>query len=216
MSFVDHWASGPRSVETGRTPTEASRKCVVTVRKESIASSFSSSSTVEFRGLEGSDTKAENWSATGSRQIAEDDRELNHTVSENKSPPDVSIVCSIAVKITLDRSTVRYAARGHPLSRWKERCSMHRHLSTVEVRQQHLPVAPSAPSAKLSRVPSPRRRISVALGSMWPKFLTLPTSKGQMDLARKMIIGNQLRLLLRLLVVSCLLHLQPFIYLELS
>jgi len=36
MSFVDHWASGPRSVEIGRTPTEASRKCVATVRKESI------------------------------------------------------------------------------------------------------------------------------------------------------------------------------------
>src|SRR6218665_1135957 len=89
MSFVDHLASGPRSVEIGRTPTVASRKCVATVRKKSIPSSFSSSSTVDFRGLEGSDTKAENWSATESRQIAEDDRELNHQVSENKGPLDV-------------------------------------------------------------------------------------------------------------------------------
>src|SRR6218665_1173858 len=51
---------------------------------------------------------------------------------------------------------------------------------------------------------------------MWPKFLTLPTSRGHKDLARKMIIGNQLWLLLRLLVVSCLHHLPPIIYLELS
>src|SRR6218665_2679296 len=108
MSFIDHWASGPRSVEIGRAPIEASRKCVVTVRKEGIPSSFSSSSTVEFRGLERSDTKAENWSATGSRQISEDDRKLNHPVSENKGPPDV---CSNAVQSTPDRSTVRYAAR---------------------------------------------------------------------------------------------------------
>src|SRR6218665_717769 len=91
MSFVDHWASGPRSVEIGRTPTEALRKCVA---KESIPSSFSYSSTVEFRGLEGSDTKAENWSATGSRQIAEDERELNHPVSENKGPHPLSIITS--------------------------------------------------------------------------------------------------------------------------
>src|SRR6218665_2785871 len=90
MSFVDHWASGPRSVEIGRTPT--SRKCVATVRKKSIPLSFSSSSAVDFRGLEGSDTKAENWSATESRQIAEDDRELNHLVSENKGPLNVPIV----------------------------------------------------------------------------------------------------------------------------
>src|SRR6218665_3221014 len=96
MSFVDHWASGPRSVEIGRTPTGASRKCVATVRKESIPPSFSSSSTVEFRGLEASDTKAENWSATGNRQIVEDHRELNHPVSENKGPPDVPSVCSNA------------------------------------------------------------------------------------------------------------------------
>src|SRR6218665_2727022 len=99
-------------------------ECVATVRKESIASSFSSSSTVELKELEGSDTKAENWSATGSRQIAEDDRELNHTVSENKGPPDVSSVCSNAVQITLDRSTVRYAAWGHPLRSRFALCSM--------------------------------------------------------------------------------------------
>src|SRR6218665_2629140 len=92
MSFVDHLASGPRSVEIGRTPTVASRKCVTTVRKKSIPLSFSSSSTADFRGLERSDTKAENWSATESRQIAEDDRELNHLVSENKGPLDVPIV----------------------------------------------------------------------------------------------------------------------------
>src|SRR6218665_516792 len=47
---------------------------------------YSSSSTVDFRGLEGSDTKAEIWSATESRQIAEDDRELNNLVSENNGP----------------------------------------------------------------------------------------------------------------------------------
>src|SRR6218665_553828 len=115
MSFVDHWASGPRSAEIGRTPTEASRKFVATVRKENIPSYFSSSSTVEFRGLEGSDTRAENWSATGSKEIAEDDRELNHSVSDNKIHPDVPSVCSNIVKINQDRLTVRYSARGHPL-----------------------------------------------------------------------------------------------------
>src|SRR6218665_306546 len=100
MSFVDHWASGPRCVVIGITPTEASRKCVATVRKESIPSSFSTSLTVELREFEESDTKAENWSAIGSRQLAEDDRELNHPVSENKGPPDVPSVCSNAVQIT--------------------------------------------------------------------------------------------------------------------
>src|SRR6218665_2255288 len=92
MSFVDHLASGPRSAEIGRTPTVASRKCVATARKKSIPSSFPSSSTVDLRGIEGSDTKAENWSATESRQITEDDRELNHLVSENKGLLDVPIV----------------------------------------------------------------------------------------------------------------------------
>src|SRR6218665_3778735 len=115
MSFVDQLASGPSSVEIGRTPTVASRKCVATVRKESIPWSFFSSSTVDFRGLEGSDTKAENWSATGSRQIAEGDRELNHPVSENKGSLDVHSVCSNDVQSTPDRSTVRYATRGYPL-----------------------------------------------------------------------------------------------------
>src|SRR6218665_1327025 len=40
MSFVDHWASGPRSVVIGRTPTEASRKCVATVRRRAYRSAF--------------------------------------------------------------------------------------------------------------------------------------------------------------------------------
>src|SRR6218665_2827673 len=78
------------------------------------------------------------------------------------------------------------------------------------------PVAPSALSAEPSRAPPPRRRPSVALGSLWPKSLTLPTSRGHIDLVRKMPIGSQLRLLLRLLVISCLLYPLPFIYLELS
>src|SRR6218665_368487 len=52
------------------------------------------------------------------------------------------------------------------------------------------PVAPSALSAEPSRVPPPRRRPSMALGSPWPKSLTLPTSRGHMDLARKMPIGG--------------------------
>src|SRR6218665_3568468 len=199
MSFVDHWASGPRSVEIGRTPTEASRKCVATARKESIPPSCSSSSTAEFRGLEGSDTKAENWSATGNRQIVEDHLELHHPVSENKGPPDVPSVCSNA-----DHSG--------PID-----CEVLCSWSPIEITSCHLlyaethvhrrgttttpPVALSVPSADLSRVPPPWRRITVALGSMWPKFLILPTSRGHMDLARKMIIENQLRLL----VVSCLL-----------
>src|SRR6218665_3201513 len=76
------------------------------------------------------------------------------------------------------------------------------------------PVAPSALSAELSRVPPPRRRPSVPLGSLWPKSLTLPTSRGHIE--RKMPIGSQLRLLLRLMVISCLLYPLPFIYLELS
>jgi len=78
------------------------------------------------------------------------------------------------------------------------------------------PVAPSALSAEPSRVPPPRRRPSIALGSPWPKSLTLPTSRGHMDLVIKMPIGNQLRLRLRLLVISCLLYPLPFICLELS
>src|SRR6218665_2969822 len=210
MSFVDQLASGPSSVEIGRTPTGASRKCLATVRKKSIPSSFSSSSTVDFRGLERSDTKAENWSATESRQIAEYARELNHLVSENKGPLDVPSVCSNAVQITPDRSTVRNAARGHPSRSPLALCSIQRHLSTVEVQQQPPPVVQSAPSAERSRVPPPRRRTSMAFGSMWPKFLTLPTSRGHKGLARKMIIGNQLWLLLRLLVVSFLSFIHSF------
>src|SRR6218665_471116 len=66
------------------------------------------------------------------------------------------------------------------------------------------PVEPSALSAETSRVLPPLRRPSVALGSLWPKSLTLPTSRGHMDLVRKMPIGSQLRLLLQLMVISCL------------
>src|SRR6218665_524870 len=79
-----------------------------------------------------------------------------------------------------------------------------------------MPVAPSALSAEPSRVLPPRRWPSVALGSLWLKSLTLPTSRGHMDLVRKILIGSQLRLMLRLLVISCLLYPLPFIYLELS
>src|SRR6218665_1718612 len=78
------------------------------------------------------------------------------------------------------------------------------------------PVAPSSLSAEPTRVPPPRRRSSVALGSLWPKSLTMPTSRGHMDLLRKIPIVSQLRLLLRLMVISCLLYPRPFIYLELS
>ena len=80
----------------------------------------------------------------------------------------------------------------------------------------HRPVAPYALSAEPSRVPPPRRRPSVALGSLWPKSLNMPTCRGHMDLVRKMLRGSQLGLLLRLLVISCLLYPLPFIYLELS
>src|SRR6218665_2322800 len=78
------------------------------------------------------------------------------------------------------------------------------------------PVAPSALSAEPSRVPPPRRRPIVALGSVWPKSLTMPTCRDHMDLLRKMLRGSQLGLLLRLLVIPCLLYPLPFIYLELS
>src|SRR6218665_683583 len=78
------------------------------------------------------------------------------------------------------------------------------------------PVVPSALSAEHSRVPPPRRRPIVALGSVWPKSLTMPTCRGHMDLVRKMLRGSQLGLLLRLLVISCLLYPLQFIYLELS
>jgi len=42
------------------------------------------------------------------------------------------------------------------------------------------PIAPSAPSGEPSRVPPlvPRRRPSLALDSLWPTSLTLPTSTG--------------------------------------
>src|SRR6218665_429745 len=47
------------------------------------------------------------------------------------------------------------------------------------------PVALSALSAEPSRVPPPRRRLSVALGSLWPKSLTLPTSKRSYESSEK-------------------------------
>src|SRR6218665_795697 len=80
------------------------------------------------------------------------------------------------------------------------------------------PVSPSALSAEHSRVrvPPPRRRSSVALGSLWPKSLTLRTSRGNMDIGRKILIVSQVRLLLRLMVISCLLYTLLFIYLDLS
>src|SRR6218665_3195158 len=163
MSFVDQLASGPSSVEIGRTPTVASRKCVATVRKKSIPSSFSSSSTVDFRGLEGSDTKAENWSATESRQIVEDHRELNHLVSENKGPLDVPIVYVLTRSDHSGPIDCEERCPGHSLRSPLALCSIQRHLSTVEVRQQPPPVAPSAPSAELSRVPPPRPRTTTPL-----------------------------------------------------
>jgi len=43
--------------------------------------------------------KAENWTATGSRQMMEDDRELKHLVSEDKGPMDVPSVCSSTVSV---------------------------------------------------------------------------------------------------------------------
>ena len=52
----------------------------------------------------------------------------------------------------------------------------------MEVQQQPPPVALSATSAKPSRVPTPRRWPSVALGSLWPKSLThFNTSYGSSD-----------------------------------
>src|SRR6218665_2979635 len=61
--------------------------------------------------------------------------------------------------------------------------------------------------------PPPRRRPSdnVALGSLRPKSLTLPTSRGNTDLVRKMLIGDQMGLL----VISCPLYplpLRPLAY----
>src|SRR6218665_61627 len=48
------------------------------------------------------ETKAENWTATGSRRMAEDNRELKRPVSENNGSPDVSIVCSSPVPVIRD------------------------------------------------------------------------------------------------------------------
>src|SRR6218665_3332600 len=73
------------------------------------------------------------------------------------------------------------------------------------------PVASYALSAVPSRVPPPRGiRFSVA------EILDSANFKRIMDLVRNMPTGSQLRLLLRLMVISCLLYPLPFIYLELS
>src|SRR6218665_3394640 len=153
MSFIDHSVSGPSSVDIWRTPTETSRKCVVTVRKESILSSISSSSsTVEFRGRD-------NWPATGSRQIAEDDRELNHSRLREQWSSGCSQCLFQSVQGAHDRTTVRYSARGgHLLRSPLALCSMQRHLSTVEVQQQS-----STGALPASKVPPPQRRPSVTL-----------------------------------------------------
>src|SRR6218665_3267961 len=47
------------------------------------------------------------------------------------------------------------------------------------------PVALSALSAEPSRIPPPRRRLSVALGSLWPKSLALLTSKRSYESSEK-------------------------------
>src|SRR6218665_3985820 len=80
LSTGHHDPEVPRYI--GRIQTEAARKYFATVLEESMPSS---SLTVEFRGLEGSETKADRWSATGSRQIGENDIELNHPLLENRS-----------------------------------------------------------------------------------------------------------------------------------
>ena len=54
------------------------------------------------------------------------------------------------------------------------------------------------------------------IGFSVAKSLTLPTSRDHMNLVRNMLIGSQLRMLLLLLVFSCLLYPLPFICLELS
>src|SRR6218665_339141 len=184
MSFVDHLASGPRSVEIGRTPTVASRKCVATVRKKSIPSSFSSSSTVNFRGLEGSDTKAENWSATESRQIEEDDRELNHPVSENKGPLDVPIV---SVPTRSDHSGPIDCEERCPRSPAEIISCPLLHTETSVHRRGTTTTPVSCTVCSISRAiqgPSSSATDQHALGSMWPKFFTLPTSRGHKDLER--------------------------------
>src|SRR6218665_1987784 len=68
--------------------------------------------------------------------MAEDDRELKHPVSENKGSPDVPNVFSNAVPVTQKRSTVRDAARCHPLRSPVALCSLQRHPFTAEVRHQ--------------------------------------------------------------------------------
>src|SRR6218665_2517385 len=133
MSFVDHFVDHQDPEVSRLTEHRLKHQGSALRQYGKRASSFSSSSTVAFRGLEGSDTKAENWSATGSRQIAEDDRELNHPVSENKGSPDVPSVCSNAIQITPDRSTVRSTARvthsDHPLpsAPYRDTCPLSRY-----------------------------------------------------------------------------------------
>src|SRR6218665_1626096 len=78
------------------------------------------------------------------------------------------------------------------------------------------PVAPSALSAEPSRVPPPRRRLSVALGSLWPKSLTLPTSKSSYESSEKDDNREAAAAAVAVEVISCFLYLLPFLYLKLS
>ena len=68
--FVAHWTSEPRSSEVGKPTTKGPRKYVSAVQEEIIPSFSSSSWMAKFRGLEGSGTNAENWTAIGSSKRA--------------------------------------------------------------------------------------------------------------------------------------------------
>src|SRR6218665_1731280 len=81
----------------------------------------------------------------------------------------------------------------------------------------HRLVAPSTLSAEPSRFPPPRRRPSVALGSLWPKSLILPPrpyGSSEKDADRQPAAAAVV--VDALMVISCLLYPLPFIYLELS
>lgn len=145
----------PDAARYGRTTTEAPKKYVVAVREETTLSSSSSSSTVEFRLLEGPETKAENWTATGSRRMAEEERELKNPVLEKNGPPGVPGVCSNAVPVIRDRSSVKDANRGGNQSRSPVVLCPQKHPSTADARHQPPPAPPSAPSSEPSRAPPP-------------------------------------------------------------
>jgi len=96
------------------------------------------------------------------------------------------------------RSPLVHAKTPRPLSRYDNSpCQVHS-------------ISPAEPS----RVSPNLRRPSMALGSLWPKSSTLPTSRGHMDLVRRMLIGNQLQLLLssRVFFIRC--HLYTWSYRE--